>query len=234
MEGSVQGSTSHEVEAVAEALWNDTTARWSEPVPFAQAGKSRETYLHDARVAVAALDAVRRSPDDLEARQRDIDERNLAWLRKHHPNDPRVRRRDSAAGAIEGGRLMQDLMQDEDHEPAPLSAEDNERAAEFEWQASRLAQGEDHEAGIEAAADPIEESYGHGGPDDLRAQRRAKAVEVAEQAIAAYLFRCPSPERDTEKLVEAVKDTLCDDEPCSRCRHLREALAEFSEASKGQ
>jgi len=49
----------------------------------------------------AALDAVRRSPDDLEARQRDIDERNLAWLRKHHPNDPRVRRRDSAAGATE-------------------------------------------------------------------------------------------------------------------------------------
>jgi len=65
MEGSVQGSTSHEVEAVAEALWNDTTARWSEPVPFAQAGKGRETYLHDARVAVAALDAVRAEASDV-------------------------------------------------------------------------------------------------------------------------------------------------------------------------
>jgi len=68
MEGSVQGSTSHEerasarhreIEAVAEALWNDTTAGWSTQVPFARAGRSRETYIHDARVAIAALDAVR-------------------------------------------------------------------------------------------------------------------------------------------------------------------------------
>lgn len=42
-----------------------------------------------------------------------------------------------------------------------------------------------------------------------------------EGAVTAYDVR------DVDPLVEAVRETLCDDQPCSRCDHLRAALALF-------
>lgn len=40
--------------------------------------------------------------------------------------------------------------------------------------------------------------------------------------------------RDVEPLVDAVRDTLCDDELCARCDHLRAALQPFTDQDNNQ
>jgi len=35
------------------------------------------------------------------------------------------------------------------------------------------------------------------------------------------------PSQPVQGLVEAIEETFCDDAPCSRCAHLRKALADY-------
>jgi hypothetical protein len=100
---------------------------------------------------------------------------------------------------------------------------------------ARSPQGEDHEAGIDAAWHAIWETR-------ARSYQPSQAPPVdreqAEAGIAAYLSRVsPSPERDTVRLVEALRAIAAQKnaKPAAAIRdwcadHAREALAEFPDA----
>jgi hypothetical protein len=70
--------------------------------------------------------------------------------------------------------------------------EDHEAAFKFQLPSPSM---EDHEAGIEAGARAMNPAYDAATHDATRANWRANF----ERGLAAYLSRCPSPERDTEK-----------------------------------
>jgi len=46
-------------------------------------------------------------------------------------------------------------------------------------------------------------------------------VQTGEEGTSSYV---PAAEARVAELEAAIRDTLCDDEPCSRCDHLRAAL----------
>ena len=77
---------------------------------------------------------------------------------------------------------------------------------------------------VESGADPDGADARHLNPGEaIRAVRELRADYDAACDELAQL------KQSVETLREAVEDTLCDDEPCSRCDHLRRALASLDE-----
>jgi len=149
-----------------------------------------------ARAAIAALDALRRSPQKRKGHDPgcDLPSAHRGPCRRSPQDEDHVERMRELADSVAERTERIHAPQGEDHEhrcqyepdaegdlACPVCgryADDGDEAAD--------AQDEDHEAGIEAAAKFVGFTE---SPTDAHRM-------VARRAIAAYLSRCPSPERE--------------------------------------
>jgi len=201
-----------EVEAVARAMYETYDAAKRQPWKALKrdSPNAAHRWMEQGEVAIAALDALRRSPQG-ESRRKGHDPGCVLPSAHKGPCRPRS-------------------PQGEDHEPWAES--EAERLRESLRQANLIIadlarlpspQGEDHEAGIDIAEDAYQRLVAAGF-----------TPKTADGMLRAYLSRCPSPERDTEKLlafgrehgIAALLDHLGLDELGNEVSRLVEALFE--------